>query len=82
MKDQAMQSEGEQKHIICFAFLPIRTDDGKKIWFERYLARCRYNHIGGKRYRWKKIGSWSRYSSEWKFVYKNMMKYKKLYEME
>jgi len=64
------------KYCINFAFLPIETWDLKKIWFERYITKY-ILHIRRGKNKWTKVGSWSRYSDEWKNIYINFMSDKK-----
>ncbi len=33
---------GDEKEKICFAFLPVKLDDGSIIWLDSYLKKKRF----------------------------------------
>jgi len=67
--------DGTTKYEICFAWLPVHTDDKKTIWLEKYIVKSKYHHYNDGDARWLTLGEWSVESAEWtKNVYMDKLK--------
>lgn len=59
MKIKAKFRDGEKRTIKRFAFFPIQTNDGKRVWLEYYNQHQRFFVFNDGETHWSNQGTWS-----------------------